>query len=254
MSKRLAQLRLEAIALRRAGKSRREIKEILRIGSNQTLTEALRGEPPLPSTWRPMAKDGLRAKARDLRGHGMTYKEIAAQLGVSKSSVSLWVRDLPLPGRLSYEECAKRAAAGVAAYWEQERPRRAAAREAVRVAEQHAMGPLGTREILLAGAISYWCEGTKSKSYRRSGRVVLINSDPPKPQAAQPEDGPAEHRRQLPRLPADRGSAQRTALPANRGPVRRRPGRPRRRLNGDRAPGRGFEPRLSGPKPLVLPG
>jgi predicted transcriptional regulator len=39
-------LRAQAIALRRAGKSRREIKEILGIGSNQTLGDALRGEPP----------------------------------------------------------------------------------------------------------------------------------------------------------------------------------------------------------------
>jgi transposase len=38
--------REQAIALRRAGKSRREIKEILGVGSNQTLNELLAGEPP----------------------------------------------------------------------------------------------------------------------------------------------------------------------------------------------------------------
>ena len=45
-TQRLAQVREQAIALRRAGKSRREIKEILWIGSNETLNNALRGEPP----------------------------------------------------------------------------------------------------------------------------------------------------------------------------------------------------------------
>jgi hypothetical protein len=40
------ELREQAIALRRAGKSRREIKDILGIGSNETLGKALRGEPP----------------------------------------------------------------------------------------------------------------------------------------------------------------------------------------------------------------
>src|SRR5215470_8244836 len=126
MNTSLAELREQAIALRRAGKSRREIKEILRIGSNQTLNDALRGEPPLLSTRRPNAKDHLRVQARELRQQGMAYREIAAALGASKSSVSLWVRDMPRPERLSYEECAKRHAAGVAAYWSQERRRRAA--------------------------------------------------------------------------------------------------------------------------------
>ena len=178
VSKRFAELREQAIALRREGKSRREIKQILRIGSNQTLNDVLRGEPPLASTWRPNAKDHLRAEARNLRRQGLAYNEIAAQLGVSKSSVSLWVRDLPRPGRLSYEECAKRQAAGVEAYWSAERPRREAAREAIQGREQRAIGQLSDREILIAGAVAYWCEGTKSKPYRRSERVIFINSDP----------------------------------------------------------------------------
>ena len=116
------QLREQAIALRRAGKSRREIKELLAITSNRTLDEALRGEPPQPWTWRPNAKDDLRAKARDLREQGLDYEEIVAELGVSKSSVSLWVRDLPRPPGLSYEECRKRAAEGVRRYWAAEGP------------------------------------------------------------------------------------------------------------------------------------
>lgn len=174
----LAEIREQAIALRRAGKSRREIKRILRIGSNQTLNDALRGEPPLLSTRRPNAKDHLRAKARELREQGMAYHEITAKLGVSKSSVSLWVRDLPRPERLSYGECAKRQAVGVAAYWSGERRRRTAARQAIRASEERAIGPLSERETVITGAIAYWCEGTKSKPYRRSGRVVFINSDP----------------------------------------------------------------------------
>ena len=110
-------LRERAIALRRAGRSRREIKEILSIGSNQTLTEALRGEPPPEWTRRPRAKDDSRARARELREQGFDYEEIAAALGVSKSSVSLWVRDMPRPERLSYEECRKRSAEGAQLYW-----------------------------------------------------------------------------------------------------------------------------------------
>src|SRR6266567_7384962 len=95
------QLREQAIALRRAGRSRREISELLAITSNETLNEALKGEPPQPWTWRPNARDDLRAKARDLREQGLAYRQIAAELGVSKSSVSLWVREI---GRASCRE------------------------------------------------------------------------------------------------------------------------------------------------------
>ena len=121
-------LRERAIALRRAGHSRREIKQILGIGSNQTLNEALQGEPPPEWTRRPRAKDDLHARARELREQGLDYEEIAGALGVSKSSVSLWVRDMPRPERLSYEECRKRSAEGAQRYWAAERPLREARR------------------------------------------------------------------------------------------------------------------------------
>ena len=153
---------------------------MLAIGSNSTLNEVLRGEPPPQWTRRPNAKDNLRAAARQLRDQGLAYKEIAARLGVSKSSISLWVRDMPRPERLSYEACRQRQAAAVAAYWLGERSRRAAAKEAVRAREEQVIGALSQREILIAGAMAYLCEGTKSKPYCRCRRwrVVFINSDP----------------------------------------------------------------------------
>jgi transcriptional regulator with XRE-family HTH domain len=148
-------LRDQAIALRRAGKSRREIKELLAITSNSTLNEVLRGEPPQPWTWRPNAKDELRAKARDLRRQGLDYEEIVAELGVSKSSVSLWVRDMPRPPGLSYEESRKRSADGVRRYWALHGPIREAEREAISAAAAAQIGQLNDRE-----------------------RVTFLNSDP----------------------------------------------------------------------------
>src|SRR5215468_5750770 len=170
--------REQAIALRRAGKSRREIKEILRVGSNETLNDLLAGEPPPEWTRRPNAKDDLHAKARRLREQGYDYNRIAAELGISKSSVSLWVRDMPRPERLSYEECRKRAAEGVRRYWEAERPARKARREAARASAAAEIGTLSQRDLLIAGAIAYWCEGTKSKPHHQQNRVTFINSDP----------------------------------------------------------------------------
>jgi len=170
--------REQAVALRRAGKSRREIKEILGITSNATLDRLLAGEPPPEWTRRPRAKDDLHAKARLLREQGLDYNQIAAELGVSKSSISLWVRDLPRPERLSYEECRKRAAEGVHRYWEAERPVREAQREATRAVAAAEIGTLTRRELLIGGAIAYWCEGGKNKPYHRQDRVIFMNSDP----------------------------------------------------------------------------
>jgi hypothetical protein len=174
----MAALRQRIVQLRREGKSRREIKEIVGPMSNSTLDDALRGEPPPEWTRRARAKDDLRERARELRGQGLDYEEIAGALSVAKSSVSLWVRDLPRPPRLSYEECRKRAAEGTRRYWAAERPVREAARGATRKAAAAQIGMLTDRELLVAGAIAYWCEGGKSKSYTRSDRVIFTNSDP----------------------------------------------------------------------------
>ena len=172
------QLRERAVTLRRAGRSLRQIKQILGPISNATLNDALRGEPPPQWTRRPNAKDDLRAKARELRLQGLDYAEIVAQLGVSKSSVSLWVRDLPRPPRVAAEECARRAAERMRRYWAGERPVRAARRAAASAAAAASIGGLTDREILLAGAVAYWCEGAKNKPHRRADRVTFSNSDP----------------------------------------------------------------------------
>jgi len=167
-------LREQAVTLRRQGKSLRQIKQLLGPMSNVTLHDALRGVPPPDWTVRPNAKDEHRAKARELRAQGMDYEEIATALGVAKSSVSLWVRDLPRPARLSYAECRKRSAEGAQRYWAAERGVREARRAADREAAAAQIGDLTDREFLIA----YWCEGTKNKPHRRSDRVIFTNSDP----------------------------------------------------------------------------
>ena len=146
--------------------------------NNSTLTSFLRGVPPPDWTRRPNAKDELRTTARRLRNLGLDYDEIVARLGVSKSSVSLWVRDLPRPPRLSVEECRKRSAEGSRRYWEAERPAREARLADVAARATAEIGDMTDRELLIAGAIAYWCEGTKNKPHRRADRVVFINSDP----------------------------------------------------------------------------
>ncbi len=92
-------LREQAVALRREGLSRRQIRDQLRVHNNDILNRLLEGEPPPEWTKRPNAKDDLRHRARELRLQGWTYDQIQVELGCSKSSISLWVRDLPKPER-----------------------------------------------------------------------------------------------------------------------------------------------------------
>ena len=174
----LGVLRERAVALRLEGKSLREIKQLLGPMSNTTLHDALRDTPPPAWTRRPNAKDDIRAQARELRTQGLAYHEIADRLGVSKSSVSLWVRDLPSPPRLSYAENRRRSAEGVRRYWAKEREVREVLRAGEVAAAAADIGDLTEREILVAGAIAYWCEGAKRRLPYNFDRVVFMNSDP----------------------------------------------------------------------------
>jgi transcriptional regulator with XRE-family HTH domain len=176
----LDHLREQAISLRRAGKSRREIKEILGPIGYRTLDIALAGEPAPEWTRRPNAKDDLRARARELRAQGLDYEEIVAALGVSKSSVSLWVRDMPRPEHLSPAAHRRRSAESTRLHWAAERPVRAARRAAAVETAAAEIGSLTDRELLIAGAISYWCEGAKARPGRHGDgrRVSFVNSDP----------------------------------------------------------------------------
>jgi len=117
--------------LRREGKSRREIKEILGFISNSTLNQLLRGEPLPPERAGP-----------------------------------------------GYAESKRRAAEGVRRYWAVEHAAREAARVAISTAAAEQVGELTDREILIAGAVAYWCEGAKSKPYRIDEYVRFVNSDP----------------------------------------------------------------------------
>ncbi|MFI1470723.1 hypothetical protein [Streptomyces wuyuanensis] len=168
-------LRSQAIALRRQGLSLRQIRDRLRIGNNDVLNRLVKGEPPPDWTRRPNAKDDLRAKARELRLAGMTYDRIQVELGCSKSSISLWVRDLPKPVQRTPAE---QAALAARKRWEHEGPRREAARQAEKSRAAAEVGTLTDRELLLVGVGLYWAEGTKDKPHARRERVIFVNSDP----------------------------------------------------------------------------
>ncbi|CAL9547553.1 hypothetical protein SUDANB145_04354 [Streptomyces sp. enrichment culture] len=168
-------LREKAVALRRAGYSLRQIRDELKVFNNDILNQLVKGEPPPAWTKRPNAKDDLKARARELRRQGWTYDRIEAELGCSRSSVSLWVRDLPRPEpRYTPEEQRALMNKGLAR-------RRAAEdeeRQRTRTEAHREASDLTDHELFVAGVALYWAEGAKSKPYDRRERAVFVNSDP----------------------------------------------------------------------------
>jgi hypothetical protein len=157
-----------ARAIRAAGRSRREIQAELGIGDDLA-KQLLAGTEVPDSLRRPRAKDDLHEQAVQLRLQGLTYDEIAAELRVSKSSLSLWLRDLPHP-----DEDPERAAAAQKRRTDAIRARarrgceqRDEAGRQVRVAVAEGLGVITSRDLVLALAVSYWCEGARVRSASR---------------------------------------------------------------------------------------
>ena len=107
-----------------------------------------------------------RQQARQLRRTGLPLAEIAARLGVSKSSVSLWVRDVGFEPRPPVARGRRRAPNAL------QRRKQA---EIDRLLEEGRarIGRLSEREFLVAGVALYAGEGSK-----RDGAVKFANTDP----------------------------------------------------------------------------
>jgi len=117
-----------------------------------------------------VVKTTERTHARELRARGWSIKEIQQELGVSRSSVSLWVRDVPLTPEQQ------------AALIERIRlgPMRAGIASAARARDRRAAfqrhGRQRAREgsaLYAAGCMLYWAEGGK-----RRNSALLTNADP----------------------------------------------------------------------------
>lgn len=114
-------------------------------------------------------------RARDLRAEGWPYNDIAAELGVSKSSVSLWCRDV----EIDEAAWAARASANRNHGARNRTPNRlqlakAAQIDAARRWAEAVVGELSDRDLLIAGAALYAGEGSKVDG----NGVRFANSDP----------------------------------------------------------------------------
>ncbi len=104
-------------------------------------------------------------QARVLRARNMTLADIAAQLGVSKSSVSLWVRDVPFTPSKRRSGPHRRTHPASRAKQRQIEDLNRAGLERI--------GTLGEEAFLAAGVALYAGEGAKT-----DGKVLFANTDP----------------------------------------------------------------------------
>ena len=169
--------RLRARELRRAGWSRAQIAREVGVRNMRSIDRWLAGIPTPVWTRRPQAKDGVRSEAVKLRREGKTYDEIRRKLGVSKSSLSLWLRDLYLTDEQRDVLLSKLATAPMRR-GATNRARREAVRAGIRARAAEEIRFVTDRELFLLGAILYWAEGAKAKMWRPSQCVSFINSDP----------------------------------------------------------------------------
>lgn len=162
------------------GLSRSQLMERFGVGSG-TLSEWLRGLEAPAWTQRPNAKDDLRDLAIEMRGEGCSVPKIASDLGVSKSTAYLWTKHIPLDSTPAEKEERKRRHMERMreARWEPHRKARDAEGAAVGERLGEWVGDLSDRELMLIGAVAYWCEGAKEKPWHHSTiSLQFINSDP----------------------------------------------------------------------------
>ncbi len=165
--------------LRLAGSSRSQIADALGLapGGGEPLSTWLRDVPAPAWTRRPNAKDDLRQTAVAMRQEGRSYREIREVVGVSKSTLSLWLRDVPLTD----EQQRVVGARGPTATRRNAQAARVNAtrrRVQVQAAARNQITHLHESELFVAGVVAYWAEGSKNKPWRFGQPVIFINSDP----------------------------------------------------------------------------
>ena len=176
MDERLERKKEKARELRWLGFSTPQIAKMLAVKSPRTISDWTQGIPNPEWTKRPRAKDDLRVVARRMRQEGRSYREIRAVVPVSKSTLSLWLKDVPISEeqrallKQMTNDAGQRRATAL-------RARRMATEKRIWKDAAAEVGVLSQRDIWIAGVVAYWAEGSKAKPWRPSARVQLINSD-----------------------------------------------------------------------------
>ncbi len=123
-----------------------------------------------------MAKSQLNLEARKMRAKGISVRTIAQQLHVSRSTASLWVRDiiLSIEQLETLRKCSLKGSerGRLLGAMKQKQDRLKRIDDGIQKGK-NAFPIISKRELFIAGIALYWAEGTKKKR-----ELTFCNSDP----------------------------------------------------------------------------
>jgi hypothetical protein len=122
-------------------------------------------------------KSAEKREAIGLRKEGFSYGEILKKVAVSKSTLSVWLRDIGLAKQQKQRLTLKRKQAQQKAQ-EACRNIRTSKEHLIIESAKKEVGRISKRELWLIGVTLYWAEGTKQKEHNVSQKVSFNNSDP----------------------------------------------------------------------------
>lgn len=120
-----------------------------------------------------MAKRNLREVSVELRKNGLSYSEIKQQLGVAKSTLSVWLKDKPLSLEQKLRLNSKRLIATENYRDTMAKKRQLEYMQILKEVNKDIL-PLSHRELKIGGLFLYWGEGGKTNKCQ----VSISNSDP----------------------------------------------------------------------------
>jgi len=112
-------------------------------------------------------------KTLTLRKQGMSYSQIRSIIKVSKSTLSLWLKNYPL-SKERIKELRAFSERRIERFRETVRQKREKRLTETYQTQKQLILPLSNRELFIAGLLLYWGEGTKC---RRDG-LSISNNDP----------------------------------------------------------------------------
>jgi len=124
-----------------------------------------------------ISKNQEKAEAIELRRQGFSYSEILKKVEVSKSTLSLWLREIGLAVQHKQRLTEKRKLAQKKAQATCRKNRITKQDNIIELAKKD-IDRMNKRDFLIAGSLLYWAEGAKQKTNNVSQRVSFCNSDP----------------------------------------------------------------------------
>src|SRR3989339_1247515 len=114
----------------------------------------------------------LKTRAIKFRKTGLSYGEIAKKLNVSKSTLSYWLKDIPLTNEQQKRLYTKQVFILSKGPQSQKERRKREVNKITSEAEKEIKSPVALETYKILGAALYWAEGSKTNGLK------ITNSDP----------------------------------------------------------------------------